>query len=98
MSQSMSQTLCSDRPILTMDPGFSPPDQKETQTEIMFEKFPAPAYFISHKAALSAFSLGRHTAMVVDCGGGEQGREEEGKKNEDQTLKTEGGITYWTTT
>ncbi|GMI06148.1 hypothetical protein TrVE_jg2423 [Triparma verrucosa] len=70
MSQSISQTLCSDRPILTMDPGFSPPDQKETQTEIMFEKFQAPAYFISHNAALSAFSLGRHTAMVVDCGGG----------------------------
>ncbi|GMH62398.1 hypothetical protein TL16_g03464 [Triparma laevis f. inornata] len=70
LSSSMSQTVCQNRPILSTDPGFSPPGQKETQTEIMFEKFDTPAYFISHTAALSAFSLGRHTAMVVDCGGG----------------------------
>lgn len=70
LSSSMSQTVCQNRPILSTDPGFSPHGQKETQTEIMFEKFDTPAYFISHTAALSAFSLGRHTAMVVDCGGG----------------------------
>ena len=36
----------------------------------MFEKFSCPALFIAHTPALSAFSLGRHTSLVIDCGGG----------------------------
>ena len=69
-SKSMKMTHCSDRPVLTCDQGFSKEWQKAKMTEVMFEKFQVPAFFIGHTAALSAFSLGRHTALVVDCGGG----------------------------
>ena len=69
-SKAMEMSHCSDRPILSTDQGFSPDGQKAKMTEVMFEKFQVPAFFIGHTAALSAFSLGRHTALVVDCGGG----------------------------
>ena len=44
--------------------------QKEQMTEILFETFGAPAVFIAPSPAVSAFSVGRPTGLVVDVGGG----------------------------
>ena len=38
--------------------------------EIAFEKFSAPAFFLSKNAVLTAFASGRGTALVLDVGGG----------------------------
>ena len=58
-------------PILVVEQqgGFTvPKGQRETITEIMFEKFNVPAMYIMPSSVLSAFSIGRHNALVIDCG------------------------------
>ena len=55
--------------IVEQEGGFTlPKGQRETMTEIMFEKFNVPAMYIMPSSVLAAFSLGRHNALVIDCG------------------------------
>ena len=39
-------------------------------TEIMFEQFEIPAYYLSIQAVLSLYSAGRTTGLVLDAGDG----------------------------
>lgn len=39
-------------------------------TEIMFEKFDVPAYYLAIQAVLSLYSSGRTTGLVLDAGDG----------------------------
>lgn len=45
-------------------------DTAEQLAELAFEKFQAPAFFLSKNAVLTAFASGRGTALVLDVGGG----------------------------
>ena len=37
-------------------------------TEIMFEKYNVPAFFLCKNAVLAAFAAGRSTALILDSG------------------------------
>ncbi|EGC37174.1 hypothetical protein DICPUDRAFT_87084 [Dictyostelium purpureum] len=47
---------------------FSPNIDREKKAEIMFEKFDVQNMYISLDAALSLFSIGKNTGLVVDSG------------------------------
>jgi len=42
--------------------------KRERLTELMFEKYKVPAFFLVKNAALAAFANGRATALVIDSG------------------------------
>lgn len=43
-------------------------DKRERLTEIMFEKYNVPGFYLAKNASLAAFSFGRTTGIVVDSG------------------------------
>lgn len=59
-------------PICAVQPGYthnSAPRQVEHIVERLFELYGAPAVFVVPSPAVSAFSVGRPTSLVVDVGG-----------------------------
>lgn len=48
----------------------NPKANREKMTEIMFETFEVPAYYLSIQAVLSLYSSGRTTGLVLDAGDG----------------------------
>ncbi|OMJ19048.1 Actin-like protein 6A [Smittium culicis] len=59
----------SEHPVLFSEPNWNDEESREKLTELMFEKFNVPGFFVSKSAALSAFGTGKSTALVVDSGG-----------------------------
>ena len=57
-----------EHPVLATEPSFNTRSNREKYVELIFEKFQVPALYIAKSAVLAAFSLGRSTALVVDCG------------------------------
>lgn len=55
-------------PVLMSEPPINPKAKREKLTEIMFEKYNIPAFFLCKTPVLSAFANGRSTALVVDSG------------------------------
>lgn len=48
----------------------NPKQNRERMTEIMFETFEVPAYYLAIQAVLSLYSSGRTTGLVLDAGDG----------------------------
>lgn len=48
----------------------NPKVNRERMTEIMFETFDVPAFYLSIQAVLSLYSSGRTTGLVLDAGDG----------------------------
>ncbi|OMJ20669.1 Actin-like protein 6A [Smittium culicis] len=59
----------SEHPVLFSEPNWNDEESREKLTELMFEKFNVPGFFVSKSAALSAFGTGKSTALVIDSGG-----------------------------
>ena len=59
-----------EHPIFYTEPPINPKSNRERMTQVMFETFDAPAFYVSHQATLSLYASGRTTGIVVDCGGG----------------------------
>jgi len=59
-----------EHPLLMVEPAFNTRQNREKLTELVFEKYEAPALFVSKDAVLSCFSAGRATGLVLDSGGG----------------------------
>jgi actin-like protein 6A len=57
-----------EHPLLLAEPSFNTQANREKQAEIAFEKFGVQALFIAKNSLLSAFSVGRSSALVVDIG------------------------------
>lgn len=57
-------------PVLIAEPTFNPSSLRQKITEIMFEKFDVPAFFLSKNAVLTAFASGRSSGLILDSGGG----------------------------
>ncbi|ANQ10743.1 Actin [Plasmodium coatneyi] len=57
-----------EHPILLSEENIHNHKVREQMTEILFETFNIPALYFAKKAKLSAFSLGRCSALVVDIG------------------------------
>ncbi|GJQ86854.1 hypothetical protein Trydic_g19522 [Trypoxylus dichotomus] len=55
-------------PVLFSESPWNVRSKREKLTEIMFEKYKVPAFFLVKNAALAAFANGRSTALVIDSG------------------------------
>ncbi|KAI9478357.1 MAG: actin family [Benjaminiella poitrasii] len=59
-----------EHPLLCTEPAWNTKENREKAIEIAFEKFHFPAFYLAVDAVLTAFSVGRATALVLDSGGG----------------------------
>lgn len=55
-------------PVLMSEPVWNSKQKREKLTELMFEHYHIPAFFLCKTAVLSAFANGRSTALVIDSG------------------------------
>lgn len=55
-------------PVLFSEASWNVRTNRERLTELMFEKYNVPAFFVVKNAVLAAFANGRATALVVDSG------------------------------
>lgn len=55
-------------PVLFSECSWNVRSNREHLTELMFEKYKVPAFFVVKNAVLAAFTNGRKTALVVDSG------------------------------
>ena len=58
----------SEHPVLMSEASWNVRQKREKVTELMFEKYNIPAFFLVKNAVLSAFANGRSTGIVVDSG------------------------------
>ena len=55
-------------PVLLSEPAWNERSKREKVTELMFEKFNVPAFFLCKTPVLSAFANGRSTGVILDSG------------------------------
>lgn len=55
-------------PVLMSEPSWNERSKREKLTELMFEKFNIPAFFLCKTPVLSAFANGRSTGLILDSG------------------------------
>lgn len=57
-----------DHPLFMSEPNHNPTKYREKAAEIALERWGAPAFYVSKSAVLSAFSMGKSTALVIEMG------------------------------
>ena len=57
-------------PVLLSETPFTPRDNRETMTQIMFETFNVPSMYVAPQALMSLYGTGRITGAVLDSGDG----------------------------
>ncbi|CAG9314384.1 ARP4_1 [Blepharisma stoltei] len=57
-----------EHPFLLSEPSIHDRESRVALTEMMFEKFQIPAFYIVKSAVLSSFASGRSTSLVLDSG------------------------------
>lgn len=60
----------SDHAVHLTEAPMNPKKNREKMTQIMFETFEVPNFYISIQAVLSLYASGRTTGIVVDSGDG----------------------------
>ncbi|XP_045393915.1 actin-related protein T1 [Lemur catta] len=58
------------QPVLMTEPSLNPRETREKLTEMMFENFNVPAFYLSNHAALALYASACVTGLVVDSGDG----------------------------
>ena len=59
-----------EHPVLMTEASFNPKEKREKMTQIIFEQFQAPAFYVANQAVLSLYSSGRTTGIVLSAGHG----------------------------
>ena len=57
-------------PVLMTEIPFNPNENREKMTEVMFESFKVPAFYVAIQAVLSVYASGRGVGLVYDSGDG----------------------------
>lgn len=60
-----------EHPVLVVESALTPVSHREKATQIMFETFSVPAFFLATAPLLTARACARSTALVVDVGEGD---------------------------
>lgn len=71
MDYSYSKVIKSDsefHPVLFSEASWNQKPRREKLTELMFEKYKVPAFFLVKSAVLTSFANGRSTGLVLDSG------------------------------
>ncbi|KAJ2021819.1 NuA4 histone acetyltransferase subunit [Coemansia sp. IMI 209128] len=58
-----------EHPVMVSEAAWNTAPLRAKLVEMAFEKFNSPAFFVCKTPVLSAFGVGKHTALVVDVGG-----------------------------
>ncbi|KAJ7663022.1 actin actin-like protein [Mycena rosella] len=59
-----------ERAVLLTEPPRNPKANREKMTQIMFETFNVPTFYVSMQAVLSLYASGRTTGIILDSGDG----------------------------
>ena len=55
-------------PVLMAEKPYNSPRARQEMCELIFEKYRAPAFFLSKDAVLSCYACGKTTGLVIDVG------------------------------
>ncbi|OGM39681.1 Actin-1 [Aspergillus bombycis] len=64
------QVAPEEHPVLLTERSLNPKENREKTTQIMFETFKVPAFYLGIDAVLALYASGRTTGLSVDCGHG----------------------------
>lgn len=68
--QNELRVASSEQPCLLTEAPRNPKQNREKMTEIMFETFTVPSFYLAIQAVLSLYSSGKTTGLVLDAGDG----------------------------